>query len=122
VNAIDSQLEALRSKYTVEFTSVGGVSWVVINDVELPAGWNQPKTTILIKIPPGYPVAAPDCFWADASLRLGSGAMPRSAQINTEFGGQQRLWFSFHVQKWNPNIDDLWRYLSVVRNRLEQVV
>lgn len=121
--AVEAQADALREKCEkqVEVITNGGVQFVVIKDVELPAGWNQRTTSIVIKIPPGYPVGAPDCFWADGSLRLASGAMPRSTGINADYGGgEPRLWFSFHVQKWNPNTDDLFRYFNVIRNRLEQ--
>ena len=111
-----------RTGKDVEVKAHNGFHWVVIKGVELPAGWNQRSTTIVIKVPPAFPVGAPDCFWADSTLRLASGAMPRSSGMNPDFGGGQTLWFSFHVQKWNPNRDDLFRYFNVIRNRLEQAV
>lgn len=124
---VEEQAAALREKLgekcSVEVESSGGAQWVIVRGVELPPGWNQQSTTIVIRIPPGFPVAAPDCFWADGNLRLASGVMPRSTGVNADYGGTEpRLWFSFHVQKWNPNLDDLFRYFNVIRNRLEQAV
>jgi len=123
VNAIEAQLAALRASYArVEMNvGAGGKHWVLIGDVTLPTGWNQRSTTLVIEIPVGYPMAAPDCFWADGSLRLASGAMPQNAALNANYGGgEPRVWFSYHPQGWNPNIDDLARYVNVARKRLQQ--
>src|SRR6266850_1845514 len=67
---------------------------VVIPEVPLPQGWNKDRTTIIFHAPVGYPAAKPDCFWADADLRLAGGASPK----NTGFqppptGAEPKLWF-----------------------------
>lgn len=125
MTSIEQQVEALRKQYArVELhLGQGGKHWVLVGDVALPAGWNQRATTVVIDLPVGYPMSAPDCFWADGTLRLASGAMPQNSGLNANYGGgEQRLWFSYHPSQWNPNIDDLVRYVNVVRKRLQQPV
>jgi len=101
----------------------GGVSLVRIPGVALPDGWSQPATEVLFVVPNGYPNAAPDCFWADPSLRLCNGALPQNAQIGQANSGQpdpNKLWFSWHLQvAWNPMQSNLMTYINVIRRRFE---
>lgn len=123
--SIEDQLNELRKHFArVDIhPGPGGKQWVLIGDITLPAGWNQRSTSVVIELPVGYPIAAPDCFWADPTLRLASGAMPQNAALNANYGGgEARLWFSYHPSRWNPNVDDLVRYVNVVRKRLQQPV
>ena len=123
MTSVQDQLDELKKIYsTVELhPGGGGKQWILIGDVTLPPGWNQRTTSIVIELPVGYPMAAPDCFWADGALRLASGAMPQNTGMNANYGGGvQRLWFSYHPSGWNPNIDGLVRYVNVVRTRLQQ--
>lgn len=94
---------------------------VVIPEVPLPQGWNKERTTIIFHAPVGYPAAKPDCFWADADLRLAGGAPPK----NTGFqppptGAEPKLWFSWHTESWNPNRDSLVSYLKAIQSRLQR--
>lgn len=94
---------------------------VTVPEVRLPPGWSQQTTAIDFIIPVGYPAARPDCFYADANLRLASGGMPASSGANQlPHLGQQRLWFSWHVSSWQPGRDDLLTYVGVIQNRLNR--
>jgi hypothetical protein len=98
-----------------------GTTLVTVTNVMLPPGWNQPMTTVRFLVPVGYPMARPDCFWADAALRLASGAMPQSAGVNTVSGtSEQGLWFSWHLGAWNPITDSLLTYVRVIQRRLSE--
>lgn len=115
------QLDTLQQSYPgsrLERLS-DGTLLVSIPDVRLPPGWNQDSTTVRFLVPVGYPVAQPDCFWADSSLRLANNAMPASSGVQQiPQTGLTQLWFSWHVATWNPGRDSLITYARVIRDRL----
>ena len=100
----------------------GGITLVTVPDMPLPAGWSQPTTTVSFIVPVGYPMARPDCFFADPSLRLATGGMPMNTGQQALPGtAQMQLWFSWHLASWNPSTDTLLTYLRVIRDRLARV-
>jgi hypothetical protein len=117
------QLESLVTAFPgSELQSLpDGLSLVRVPDLPLPAGWNQSKTTVWFVVPVGFPTANPDCFFADVSLRLASGAMPGASGMQTipHLGGQH-MWFSWHVTGWNAGRDTLLTFVRVIRDRLNR--
>ncbi len=89
--------------------------------VELSEGWSQANVQVKFIAPVGYPLAKPDCFWTDVTLRLANNNMPQNAQLNQipHIGGPY-LWFSWHVASWNPNSDSLLTYFYVIKRRLQE--
>jgi hypothetical protein len=68
--------------------------------------------------PVGYPTAPPDCFWADAGLRLDSGGLPSNSAVQAvPLVGVAALWFSWHVASWRPAADSLVTYAHFVIRR-----
>jgi len=125
MSVIDAQFAELQTRCPpASLTRLGsGAYLITVPDYELPAGWSRPKTTIKFIAPPGYPMAKPDCFWADQDLRVGgSPGIPQSCGHNPipEVGTPQ-LWFSWHVATWNPNVDTLLTYFRVIERRLFEV-
>jgi hypothetical protein len=122
---VATQIEDLRAAYpgAVVEPRPDGSFLIRLPEVPLPPGWSQPSVAITFVVPVGYPMARPDCFWADAGLRLGNGAgLPSNTAMNTTYGGSQPLlWFSYHASAWNPNQDTLLTYARVVRRRLSEV-
>jgi hypothetical protein len=120
---VDQQVELLKkqkyySKAAVEHRADGS-ALVTISDFPVPPGWNKSSTTIVFVAPAGYPQARPDCFWADEDLRLANGGMPANSAINTGYGGPApKLWFSYHPSSWNANLDTLFNYVKLIRQRL----
>ena len=120
---VEGQMQDLRRVYPEALTKPlsDGTMLVTLVGVQLPTGWNQPTTTVNFVVPTGYPVAQPDCFFADIGLRLANGAMPQSSGLNTLPGtNESRLWFSWHVASWNPVADSLLTYLRVIQRRLAE--
>ncbi len=121
MSLIDAQMEDLRKDFP-EATAdprPDGTSLITVPKVPLPAGWNQSQTTIQFLAPVGFPMAQPDCFWADEGLRLSSGGLPKNAGTQTPpFGGPSKLWFSWHVSVWSGSRDTLRSYLGTIRNRI----
>jgi hypothetical protein len=98
-----------------------GAAIIRVPNFALPAGWSKSATTIYFLAPVGYPFSKPDCFWADADLRLSSGGMPQSAQIQAiPETVEPLLWFSWHVAQWHPSRDTLISYFYVVKTRLKE--
>jgi hypothetical protein len=105
-------------------TAIGrsdGTTLVTVPEVVLPPGWNQPATAVRFIVPVGYPMAQPDCFWAEGALRLAGGGMPQSAGVNEVPGTSQAgLWFSWHLGVWNPVTDSLLTYVRVIQRRFAE--
>lgn len=82
---------------------------ISVSDVPLGQGWNRNTTTVLFVAPPGYPNAAPDCFWVEpGGLKLEGGGIPNASNEGNSIPGdpinnRSTTWFSWHVQAWNPN-------------------
>lgn len=93
---------------------------VEVPELALPPGWSRPRTTVRWVLSPGYPAAQPDCFFADADLRLANGVMPMNSGMQ-DLQGRQLLWFSWHAQGWRPGHDDLVTYLRFIESRLADV-
>jgi hypothetical protein len=118
----EQQLERLKREFPeASFESrPDGSLIVVVPDVPLPPGWNKQLATVVFHAPVGYPAAQPDSFWADPDLRLASGAQPKNTGFQpTPSGGEPKLWFSWHIETWNPNRDSLLSYLKAIQNRLQ---
>lgn len=101
-----------------------GATLIRITQVNLGPGWAQPTANILFVAPPGYPNAAPDCFWMEPSpIRLANGATPQSTNDANPIPGDNQpgrrtTWFSWHIQGWNPNMNSLLTYYKVILDRL----
>jgi len=86
-------------------------------------GWNRPTADVLFVAPPGYPSAAPDCFWVEPNnFRLANGSTPQASNDGNPIPGdievRSTTWFSWHVQSWNPNTDSLVGYFHQIMDRL----
>jgi hypothetical protein len=118
---LEQQFELLRKSYPNAILEMlpSGAALVTVPEIELPRGWSQPRTTVKFLAPVGYPLARPDCFWADTELRLEGGAMPNATNLTPiPDVNVPQLWFSWHVGQWNPNRDGLLSYFRVILERL----
>ncbi len=98
-----------------------GTTLVTVPGVALPPGWSQPATTVSFIVPMGYPMARPDCFWAESGLRLSAGGMPRNSGVNQVPGTvEPRLWFSWHATVWSAATDTLLTYVRVIQRRFAE--
>jgi len=120
---IDRQIEELKlecPKATVTKLP-SGAHLISIPEVKLADGWNRESATVLFVAPPGYPGAQPDCFWLEpGGVRLKNGNLPDRANDANPVPevGPRGTWFSWHVQQWNPNRDNLVVYYKVIKQRL----
>jgi hypothetical protein len=94
----------------------------VIRRWPLVAGWNKQHTRLLVLVPPGYAVTAPDNFYTDADLRLAGGEMPGNASV-VQQDGESWLQFSYHLEggEWQPDKGhDFMTFLAGVARRLRE--
>lgn len=124
VGPLEEQVARLREVYPESDVRMlgDGTTLVTVPGVVLPSGWTQAATTVRFIAPVGYPMARPDCFWAEPQLRLAGGGMPQNANVNVVPGTtEQGLWFSWHVSAWNPVTDALLTYVRVIARRFAAV-
>jgi hypothetical protein len=124
LSPLEKQLHELKQRFpAASVDSFDGGSMVTVPEVRLPDGWNKNETTVYFILPPGYPFANPDCFYADEDIRLKSGAIPQSAQPQVAPIIGQKFWFSWHLQRpWKANHDNLLTWMSVVLDRFAKCV
>ena len=121
---LENQIAELQQDYALATLQPlpSGAALVTVPSIELPTGWSKPTTTVRFVVPAGFPHAQPDCFWADADLRLQGQGMPQNSGPNQipEYGGTF-LWFSWHLaHPWNPNQDTLRTWVAVIMRRLRE--
>lgn len=101
-----------------------GLHCVVIHDFPLPPGYQPEKTDLLLRLPAGFPDAAPDMWWCDPPVRLGTGSAPVAAESMETYLG--RVWqrFSRHFQpgQWKPSRSGLATFLAVIKSDFAKAV
>jgi len=121
---VDAHLERLKQRLPAAgWTDTQGQGLLVtLPQFPLPPGWNRAATDVYFLAPSGYPLARPDSFWTDGDLRLASRpeALPQNTQFNPAGVPQMasKLWFSWHLEAWDPNRDDLISWVASIRTRL----
>lgn len=99
----------------------GNRIFVVFEKYQLPTGWNKAETKLLLIADISYPNSKLDMFWTDPDLILASGNTPQAGEVIENYLNQQWRRFSWHVQKWNPAVDNIITYLGTVDMRLRQL-
>ena len=98
-----------------------GWTWIRIADYPLNEGYVPPSATLLVKLPPSFPDAAPDMFWLFPAIKTAAGAAPQGTSPLAMLGKEWQQ-FSWHLQpgSWMPGVSTLRDYLRCVRARLEK--
>jgi hypothetical protein len=97
----------------------GGWQLLVISAFELPGGYQPNRVELLVKLPPGFPDAAPDMFWVHPAVKTSAGNVPRSTS-NERLLGKNWQRFSWHLAAgaWKPGVSDLRDFLRCIYSRL----
>jgi hypothetical protein len=98
-----------------------GWTFIVFDAFALPPEYAPALVRLLVKLPPGFPDAAPDMFWVQPEIRLAGGAPPAGTTIESLMGEPWQR-FSWHLQPgaWSPGISDLRDFMRCVRTRFER--
>jgi len=122
MDPVDIQLGEVRERFSgaAFTTSPDGARVLVVPGVSLPQGWNMGSVALRVAVPIGFPHVKPDCFYADANLRLADGGEPASSRVQAALGGSYR-WFSWHLSAWDPVRGSLGQYIHFCERRLKEV-
>lgn len=102
----------------------GGMTCVVLRGFRLGPGFNLASTDLLLRLPPGFPDAAPDMFWCDPPVRRADGVPIAQSDLNEQYLGKQWQRFSRHLNpgEWRPGVDSIDSFIVLIRKTLNQGV
>ena len=95
--------------------------FIVFEEYPLPLGWNKKETHLLLITDVSYPNSKLDMFWVGPDLLLDGNKIPQAGDTIETYMDKSWRRFSWHVQKWNPAIDNVRSYLDTVDARLKQL-
>lgn len=112
-------LDSTGLTYTVSVDP--GFANVVLENLPTPPGLGPDQVDLLLRLPFGFPDAAPDMFWAAPHVTTISGAQVPGTELTETYVGRTWQRWSRHIaQQWRPGIDNLETYLGYVRRCLRQ--
>ena len=125
LSRLEVEMGLLKIRYG-KIDSGENLDWFVVKEFRIPQGWNSELVELLVLIPAGYPVTAPDNFFVRNGLRTAKGAVPGNYSESQSVLGSTWAQFSYHVQDWNPSPsiedgDSLLTYMLGVEKRLSEV-
>lgn len=99
----------------------GGWNLIVLPEFILPEGYKPRRVKVLVKLPPQFPVAAPDMFWCSPQVQLASGAAPQATSFQTLLGERWQR-FSWHLNpgQWKPGQSTLRTFIQQVQARFDR--
>jgi hypothetical protein len=98
-----------------------GWNFLLIRDFLLPDGYQPERAELLVKLPPGFPDAAPDMFWVNPHVRTIPGTAPQGTSVEPLLGADWQR-FSWHLAPggWRPGISTLRDFMRCIRSRFER--
>ncbi len=122
---LEQQLEAVQAVFPrAGFHEQGGRRYLVVEGFPVPEHFTPNEVTLLVVVPNGFPMAAPDMFWVDPHLRLTDGREPEGGNSHEQHLG--RIWqrFSWHYahgqSAWRIGVSSLLTHLQFCQARLVQ--
>jgi E2/UBC family protein E len=107
--------------FDYEVVPEGAMFALIIRGFRLPAGYEPDVVDLLLRLPGGFPDAAPDMFWTDPVVAYADGGQPPATDARLEFEGRTWQRWSRHLAiAWRPGIDSLQTYLRLIRTDLEK--
>lgn len=96
-----------------------GMTNLVLKGFPVPPGLSTDKVDLLLRLPLGFPDAAPDMFWVSPALTTTAGVtIPGTELPETHVGRTWQRWSRHIAQQWRPGVDNLETYLAYVRRCL----
>lgn len=99
-----------------------GMTCIVFPSWPLPAGLNQPSADLLVRLPGGYPDAAPDMWWFSPAITAVDGRIIQATEYSEAYVGRTWQRWSRHLNpgQWQSGIDGLENYLALIRDETER--
>jgi hypothetical protein len=96
---------------------------IIIDGFPMPKGMVPQSSTVLVRLPPGFPDAAPDMFWLDPAVHAVDGRVFPGTEASQIFIGRSWQRWSRHIQQeWRPGIDNLSTYMAYIRRCLDHAI
>jgi hypothetical protein len=98
-----------------------GWTFMILDSFALPVEFRPRNIRLLVKIPPGFPDAAPDMFWVQPPVCLPGGVAPNGTSMEVVLAEPWQR-FSWHLQPgaWQPGISDMRDFMRCIRSRFER--
>lgn len=108
---------------TVEhYPQPDGWTFAIYRGFRIPVEYRPDRVDVLVKLPPTFPDAAPDCFFVSPAISLtANGASPRGTRQVTILN-QSWQQFSWHLKPgaWRPGVSELRDFLRCIQGRFER--
>lgn len=107
--------------FEYEVIPEGQMFSLIIRGFRLPTGYDPPVVDLLLRLPGGFPDAAPDMYWTHPVVSYVGGGIPPATPDRLNYNG--RIWqrWSRHLAlAWRPGVDNLQTYLRLIRTDLEK--
>lgn len=117
---LSQELGLVQVHHAVEVVEGPDFIEVIFPDFPTGPAFNEPATTLLVRVPRAYPDAGLDMFWTDVSLTLAGGQAPQAAEVIEQYAGRSWRRFSWHHNGWNSAMHNLQTYLEFVRRRFRE--
>ncbi len=122
---LPEDLEFLRRQgYRWSATQEGSYVCLVIFGYRLPDGYATAETDLLMRLPAGFPDAAPDMWWCDPWVRLTfTGQPPPNADQTEAYVGRPWQRWSRHfpdASSWKAGRSGVESYMSLIRKDFEK--
>jgi hypothetical protein len=129
----EDDVEFLRDKYPNHVVrQVGGEIHVLIPDFPFPSAYTPNSAELLLRLPAGYPGAAPDMFWTRPDVKLVSGAWPiqcehhevpgSGAGVEVYEGQAWQRWSRHFEGGWIVGRHGLQFYIATIQTELKRGV
>lgn len=115
-------LDKSSASWSAEEDASGWMT-IVLAGYRLPEGLKPSTIDLLIRLPPQFPDAQPDMFWAHPDVTLAAtGGYPPAADAHQPFLGRNWQRFSRHLAPgaWKVGVDNLGTWLASIRRLLNQ--
>ena len=120
-----ADISCLVERGTVyQVTADANMTCVVLPAYQLPTGYDQPHSDLLLRLSPGYPDVPPDMWWFDPPVKLADGRVIQATESREGHLGRtwQRWSRHFSPGQWQSGIDSLETFLALIRKELERCV
>lgn len=118
-----NQLTEVKHTYPeARIEEFGGQRYLVVPNCSITEHWNSDKVTVMVILPNGFPIAAPDMFWVMPHLALQDGRVPEGASQIEQHMDKSWQRFSWHMTEgaaaWRVGHSSMLTYLHFCMSRL----
>ena len=108
-----------------------GLWWCHLPEFQLPSGWLQAATPLVVTVHDTYPSSTPEGFYLSKQLRHRNGSVPghyfETRMREDRLTQNGWAWFCIHPNEWRPNHDlrdgdSIAKYLTLIHLALSTVI